>query len=97
MAQHTAWGCHSNNTRGNTLLTLLDKHNLVYLNDMTPTFHCTRQGRTSFSVLDLAFASPQIAPIFTPHVQVDKYFSDHYPIHLTIGIPSEQFNNFIPK
>ena len=96
-AQHTAWGCHSNNTRGNTLHTLLDKHNLVYLNDMTPTFHCTRQGRTSFSVLDLALASPQIAPILTPHVQVDKYFSDHYPIHLTIGIPSGQFNNFIPK
>ena len=64
---------------------------------MTTTFHCTRQGRTSFSVLDLVLPSPQIAPILTPHVQVDKYFSDHYPIHLTIGIPSDQCNNFIPK
>lgn len=97
-ARHTAWGCHTHNTRGHMLHTLLDKHNLVFLNNTTPTHHSMRQGQISYSVIDLALASPQIATLFTSHVQSDPLFSDHYPIHLNLEVPSGQTNfNFFPR
>ena len=97
-AHHLAWGCHTTNTRGTSLHSLLDKHHLVYLNDATPTYQCYRAGQASSSVIDLSLASPQIATSFTSEVQHDRYFSDHYPIHLILEIPSGQTNfNFLPR
>ena len=97
-AHHLAWGCHTTNTRGNQLHSLLDQHNLAYLNDTTPTYQCYRAGQASSSVIDLSLASPQIATLFTSQVQNDRYFSDHYPIHLILEIPSGQTNfNFLPR
>ena len=97
-AQHTAWGCHANNSRGQTLHTLLDQHHLAFLNDTTPTHHCVRRNQVCFSVIDLSLASPQIATIFTSQVQSDPLFSDHYPIHLNLEVSSESSNlTFIPR
>lgn len=97
-AQHTAWGCNTSNTRGNLLHTQLDQHNLVFLNDTTPTHHQPRQGQISYSVIDLALASPRIASLFTMQVQPDPLFSDHFPIHIKLEVPSGQTNfNFVPR
>ena len=96
-AKHAAWGCHSHNTRGEHLHDLLDIHNIIFLNDKTPTFHTTRHNTTSHSVLDLALSSPVLGPILTCKVQKDKYFSDHYPLHIEIGVPSEQYDTFVPR
>ena len=96
-AHHVAWGCLTNDTRGNILNNILDDHQMVFLNDTTPTLHSNSIDRGDTSVIDLVIATPRIAPFFVPEVQTDIYFSDHYPIHIKIGAPSNLHNQHIPK
>ena len=96
-AHHLAWGCSSNNTRGRILNTALDDHQLVFLNDPTPTYQRFSIERPEQSVIDLSISSPTIAPFFKPEVQIDTYFSDHFPIHVMIGAPSNLHDTFLSK
>ena len=93
-AQHTAWGCASNTTRGTELHDIINKHDTIFINDTTPTRHCVRNNEVTFSVIDLTLASPQMSTLFTSEVQSDRHFSDHYPIHLLLEAPSGQTNFF---
>ena len=58
----------------------------------TLTRHCVRNGEVTFSAIDLALASPQMSTLFTSEVHSDRYFNDHYPIHLLLETPSGQTN-----
>jgi ribonuclease HI/exonuclease III len=97
-SHHQAWGCNANTTRGRNILNLLEEHNLVFLNDQTPTHLTHRGGQLSYSAIDLALSSANIAPLFKFNVQSDPLFSDHYPIHIELEFPSGQTNfNFLPR
>ena len=97
-SHHPAWGCTSTNNRGNTLHRLIDEHNLTYLNNQTPTHITMRNGTAIYSAIDLALTTPNIAPLFSFHVQPDPLFSDHYPIHIHLETPSGQTDfNFLPR
>ena len=97
-AQHPAWGCNNTNTRGNYIHQIINDNNILFLNDMTPTHLFTRDGQIGYSVIDLAISSPSLATLFNFEVQPDPLFSDHYPIHLSLNIPSGQTNfNFLPR
>ncbi len=97
-AHHLAWGSNSNTKRGEDMLNFIDQHGLVFLNDKSPTCMTIRQNRISYTAIDLALASPRIASKFNFNVQSDPLFSDHYPIHLELNVPSGQTDfNFFPR
>ena len=91
-AHHQTWGCSRNTPRGEIVLDLLEQHNLVFLNDLTPTHTHHHGGRVTHSAIDLALTSPNIAQLFTFNVATDPLFSDHHPIHLELQVPSGQTN-----
>ena len=63
----------------------------------THTSHIT-YGRVTHSVIDLGITSPRTATLFTQYVADDTLFSDHFPIHYQLEVPSGQANfNFLPR
>lgn len=97
-AHHRAWGCTNNDTRGNHIDTLINNHNLVCINDRTPTHASVHGNNITYSIIDLSLVSSNISPCFTSHVQPDPYFSDHNPIHIELEISSGQTDyNFLPR
>ena len=96
-AQHRAWGCDTNTTRGTRLLKVTEKHDLICINNSTPICYTLRQRKEILSIIDLAFVSPDIATMFTSHVQIDTYFSDHIPIHINIETLTQTNYPHIPK
>ena len=97
-AHHRAWGCTYTRQRGTQLLNVTEALDLIHVNDRTPTHRYTRNGNITYSVIDLAFADTDTATSFTPHVGDDPLFSDHYPIHYNLAVPSGQTNfKFLPR
>ena len=97
-AHHMTWGCQSNSTRGKHLLSIMDKYNLIHINNLIPTHVTYRNGKASYSVIDLAITNPHIATLLTQYVADETLFSDHYPIHYQLKVPSGQTNfNFLPR
>ena len=97
-AHHHSWGCTYDNTRGTQLFNILNKLDLIHINNLIPTHITTRNGQVSHSVIDLAITTPHIAPLFYQQVADDTLFSDHYPIHYMLTTSSGQANfNFIPR
>ena len=93
-----AWGSAYTNTRGTQLLNVMETFDLICINNRTPTFMRTRNGRVVHSVIDLAFTDTNTATLFYQHVEDDPLFSDHYPIHYELQVPSGQANfNFLPR
>ena len=93
-SHHQAWGCDTNTRRGQILLDLLDRQNLIFLNNLTPTHIHHHNGKVTYSAIDLAITSPRTAPLFTFQAQSDPLFSDHFPIHIELQVPSGQTNFF---
>ncbi|KYQ46993.1 hypothetical protein ALC60_14006 [Trachymyrmex zeteki] len=62
---------------------IIEEHNLVILNDTTLTL---LRPSNRASVIDLALASPQLAPMCNTFVESDTFGSDHYSVITTIGI-----------
>ena len=97
-AHHRAWGCDATNGRGRAVLDFIERHNLVFLNNQSPTYVTTRRARPSYSAIDLSLASPSLAPLFDFKVESDPLFSDHFPIRLELGVPSGQTDfSFLPR
>ena len=97
-AHHRAWGCDSTQERGMAVLDFIERHNLVYLNNQSPTYICSRSGHISYSAIDLSLASATLASLFEFRVESDPLFSDHYPIILELGVPSGATDfNFLPR
>ena len=93
-SHHQAWGCNTTTPRGQIMLNLMDQHNLIFLNDQSPTHIHHHQGEASYSAIDLAITSPRTAPLFSFQAQSDPFFSDHFPIHIELQVPSGQTNFF---
>jgi hypothetical protein len=72
------WGSKRNCTKGIELEELIDSHNVVLLNDGSPTHFSSRQG--TFSAIDLSFASTSIATSFNWRTTPELHQSDHFPI-----------------
>ena len=79
-AHHPIWGSRRASARGRSIEELLEKYDLTFLNDGSPTFFSS--SHLSYSAIDLSLASASIAPLFEWRVQSDPYFSDHFPIQL---------------
>jgi hypothetical protein len=74
-SKHILWGCPPPiDSKGKRLEEKLQQHNLVILNDETPTFS------KSLNVLDLIIASPSIVNSLANFRVIKKKISDHWPI-----------------
>ena len=97
-AHHQLWGCTHNDTRGTRLYNVMNSLDLVPITNRIPTHICIRNGEASPSVIDFALTDPITATLFTQYTADDTLFSDHFPLHYTIDVPSEQTNfNFLPR
>ncbi len=79
-AHHTLWGGRNINHKGKEIEDLLNRHQLVVLNDKSPTY--IHPGFGTLSTLDLAICDPTLALDFSFNVSSDLYGSDHYPVLL---------------
>ena len=79
-AKHPRFGNTSTNTNGRALSDIVNTHDLILLNDDSPT-HIAPTGTSD--ILDLALCSPPLANSFRNFKVVYELSSDHYPFLLT--------------
>ena len=97
-AHHVTWGCATTNQRGTQLFNVINALDLMPINNRVPTHRHIHNSEVTHSVIDLAITDTNTATLFTQHVGADTFFSDHYPIHYTLNVPSGQTNfNFLPR
>lgn len=80
-SHHASWGSKKNNTRGHALFDLTLKHDLVVLNDGSPTYF---RGASMSSPLDVSFASSTLSGETTWFADIETHGSDHVPTYTTI-------------
>ena len=86
-AHNKLWGCSKNDKRGLTIEKFIDRHNLCYLNDKSPT-HIDAKNLTQ-SAIDLSFCHPSLFLDFSWSVSDELCGSDHYPIFLDHSLANE--------
>lgn len=79
-AHHPLWGSETTSSRGSEVETIFSDLDLICLNDGSPTF--LSASSQTFSSIDLASCSPEIASWFQFCADDNNHFSDHYPIRL---------------
>lgn len=72
----------------------MSDYDLILPNGKTPTFLRSSSSITSTSTLDLALASPHLAPLCETKVESDTFGSDHFPVITTIGIQASLRSKF---
>lgn len=72
------WGSHTTDTRGKILEKIVDKENLIVINNGDPTRININTG--SFTAIDLTLACPSLAPLLEWKVDTNVCSSDHWPI-----------------
>ena len=82
-AHNPIWGSLRLTRRGSEIETEINKNDLIYMNDGTPTFFSLAHRTTS--AIDLSLASPRLAAMFHWTVSSDPLFSDHFPVHIMIS------------
>lgn len=84
-AHNPLWGSKNKDRNGIVVEDMLDKHNLVIINDGRPTRCQVGSGR--FSHLDLAFTSAEIARTGQWDVMDESTMgSDHFPVWIKFGV-----------
>lgn len=83
-AHHILFGCHSNNSRGNSLYNIIDEFDLCVLNDGSPT--TVQYPNRNASAIDLALVSPTIAAFCEWRVYDDPMGSYHYPTLVDVNV-----------
>ena len=88
-AHHTAWGHRDCNTRGRTLLPIINSNNLVIMNDTTaPTF----QNHLGTSCIDLTLANDKaLRLIHDWHIDPHSSLSDHNSIKFRLDVEAEEY------
>lgn len=79
-AHNPLWGDRTLDDRGRFLERLIGQHNLVLLNDGSPTYH--HLPTNTNTMIDLSLCSASIASRFYWWTDGDVRTSDHYPIYL---------------
>ena len=85
-AHHPLWEkhCRERHTEGRVVHTFLNNQNMIILNNGThtlPAKQLTHRNTTP----DITATSPSLAPSCSWTTSDDSFFSDHLPIHITIG------------
>ena len=97
-AHHLTWGCQRNDTRGTQLLNVIQTLDLALITSRIPTHNHLRDGVITHSVIDFAITDTNTATLFTQYTADDPLFSDHYPLHYSLDVPSGQTNfSFLPR
>lgn len=93
-AHHLNWGCVSQSDAGRKLMRAIEENDFVILNNGIPTFLHNSACR---SVIDLALASPLLAPLCSNSVLDDTYGSDHFPVATEIRLLLRSSKKFCYK
>lgn len=80
-SKHRNWGCHQNNTNGNTLQNVINNSNAVILFPTTPTHYPA--NNTTPTVIDIVINKN--VPGITDPVSLSELNSDHNPIKFQIS------------
>lgn len=94
-AHHSAMGSSKTDNDGNLLLKTIDNHQLVFLNDGSPT-KLSRPNQC-VSAIDVSLVSSSIAHYFDWEVVDDTYSSDHFPIKIVMGLRSSDIGTMFPR
>lgn len=84
-AHNHIWGSLTTNNRGNVIEHFMDDHNLVVLNNNSPTHFNVHNGNTS--IIDLVFVTPNLSTHFFFETHSDLCGSDHWPIFVNLFTP----------
>ena len=77
------WGANQENERGEIVEKLIDRHNLILLNDSVHTRFGTYHQNSS--LLDLPLCHPSIYMNVVCEISSDRLGSDHHPIIITVN------------
>ena len=83
-AHHVEWNCDHTDTNGDTLMDLIDKHQLDILNHNTKTYIDVRNNTSNN--LDLALTSTRLTGVSTVYQGEDPMGSDHFPLHIEVYV-----------
>lgn len=75
---HISFGSRLTNTYGSSLLSEINRNNLIHLDNQSPTYICSSTGEPN--VLDLVLGNNLICPYFLSCQTVGDVGSDHYPV-----------------
>ena len=84
-AHHSMWGSNHDCPSGKNIVENLDWENFYLLNDKQATHINVTRDSCSFSNIDLAFVSPQLALTSEFAVLDDSWGSDHFPLEVTLN------------
>ena len=89
------WGANQENERGNIVEKLIDRHNLILLNDSVHTRFDTYHQTSS--LLDLSLCHPSIYMDVACEISSDRLGSDHHPIIITANTSDHPVPERVPK
>ena len=72
------FGSRLTNAYGSSLLSAINRSNLIHFNNHLPTYICSSSGESK--VLDLVLGNSLICPYFLSCPTVGDIGSDHYPV-----------------
>ena len=84
--RHYMWGDSTANSRGDLLLSLIERDSLGILNTGEPTHFHIQTG--TLSMIDLSVCSPNCLLDFSWEVDADRHGSDHFPIVIKTTDPA---------
>ena len=89
------WGANQENERGKNVEKLIDRHNLILLNDSVHTRFDTYHQTSS--LLDLSLCHPSIYMDVACEISSDRLGSDHHPIIITANTSDHPVPERVPK
>ena len=89
------WGANQENERGKIVEKLIDRHNLILLNDSVHTRFDTYHQTSS--LLDLSLCHPSIYMDVACEISSDRLGSDHHPIIITANTSDHPVPERVPK
>ena len=89
------WGANQENERGKVVEKLIDRHNLILLNDYVHTRFDTYHQTSS--LLNLSLCHPSIYTDVAFEVYSDRLGSDHHPIIITANTSDHPVPERVPK
>ena len=89
------WGANQENEHGKIVEKLIDRHNLILLNDSVHTRFDTYHQTSS--LLDLSLCHPSIYMDVACEISSDRLGSDHHPIIITANTSDHPVPERVPK